>query len=77
MKVVILNFEGWLTEIVVQREIGYKQTKLNLNELLIQILRDKLDFNLWQSKQNDCLALSIESFDKKLIVQKVIMLIQY
>lgn len=76
-KVVILNFEGWLTEIVVQREIGYKQTALNLNELLIQILNDKLDFDLWLSKQNDCLALSIESFDKNLIVQKVLKLIQY
>lgn len=76
-KVVILNFEGWLTEIVVKREIGYKQTALNLNELLKQILKDKLDFDLWQSKQNDCLVLSIESFDKKNIVQKVIKLIQY
>jgi glycosyltransferase involved in cell wall biosynthesis len=71
-KPIIVNFNGWLSDLILKNYAGFIHQTSNSKTLLSEILETSIDQNKWVSMSDASGKLATEYFNKELLIDKLV-----
>ncbi len=75
-KPVILNFQGWINDLVHQHKIGFYHRIGKEEMVIMEIQKTWSDPKKWKMMQEDSRKLAVEQFSRKIAVKKLVTLLR-